>query len=239
MARNIIVQRRGKGTTAFRAPSHRYLVDLVHHRLDEAERTGAVRGKVVDIVHDPARSAPVLDVEFEGGERGFVLAMEGVKVGDAVAYGVKAGIAQGNTLPLASIPEGTPVHNIENRVGDGGKFVRSSGTYGLLISREGNRSTVQMPSGKLKAFDARCRATIGIVAGGGRRDKPILKAGKMHHMLKPKAKYWPIVRKVAMNAVDHPHGGGAKRPGGPTSKRRGTPPGRNVGLIAPRRTGRR
>lgn len=240
MGRRIIQQRRGKGTSTFRAPSHRYLIDLSHRRIDEAEKTGAVMGRVVDIVHDSARTAPVLDVEFEGLERKFVLAMEGVKVGDTVAYGVNAGIIQGNTLPLGSIPEGTPLHNIENRVGDGGKFVRSSGTYGLLISHEGDRTTVQLPSGKIRAFDSRCRATVGIVAGGGRRDKPILKGGKMHHMLKPKAKYWPIVRKVRMNPVDHPHGGGGGGGAGkPTSMRRGTPPGRNVGLISPRRTGKR
>jgi large subunit ribosomal protein L2 len=239
MGKRIILQRRGKGTSTFRAPSHRYLVDLRYRRIDEVEKNGVIRGKVVDILHDPARSAPLLDIEFEDGERRYALAMEGVKVGDTISYGTNAPVVQGNTLPLASIPEGTPIHNIEHRVGDGGKFIRSSGDYGLLISHDGKRTIVQLPSGELKTFDSQCRATIGIVAGGGRRDKPLLKAGKKYHALKHKAKYWPVVGKVNMNPVDHPHGGGSGKPGKPTTMKRGTPPGRNVGLIAPRRTGKR
>ncbi|MEE9593805.1 MAG: 50S ribosomal protein L2 [Candidatus Hydrothermarchaeales archaeon] len=239
MGTPVIHQRRGKGSSTFRAPSHRYLVDLKHRSIDEKEEKETVKGKVVDIVHDPARTAPVLKVEFEDGEKKYVLAMEGVKVGDELSYGASSTLMQGNTLPLGSIPEGTPIHNIENRVGDGGKFIRSSGAYGLLISHDGRQSVVQMPSGGLKTINSRCRATIGIVAGGGRRDKPILKAGKAYHAQKPKAKYWPIVRKVRMNPVDHPHGGGSGSPGKPTSMKRGTPPGRNVGLIAPRRTGKK
>ncbi len=239
MGRPVIHQRRGKGGSTFRAPSHRYLVDLKHRNVDEKEKEDTVKGKVVDIVHDPARTAPVLAVEFEDGEKKFVLAMEGAMVGDELSYGANSPLVQGSTLPISSIPEGTPIHNIENRLGDGGRFIKASGAYGIVISHDGRRSVVQLPSGALKTVDSRCRATIGIVAGGGRRDKPVLKAGKMHHKLKPKAKYWPIVRKVRMNPVDHPHGGGSRKPGKPTSKKRGTPPGANVGLIAPRRTGRR
>ncbi len=239
MGKRLISQRRGKGTSVYKAPSHRYLDDVKHRRYDEEEKVGVVRGTVVDILIDPARSAPVVEVQFENEKKILVLAAEGVKVGDEISYGASAEMLQGNTLPLRSIPEGTPIYNVENRPGDGGRFVRASGTYGLLISHDVASAVVQLPSGELKSFDSRCRGTIGIVAGGGRRDKPILKAGKMWHILKPKAKYWPIVKKTNMNPVDHPHGGASGSPGKPTSMRRGTPPGRNVGLIAPRRTGRK
>lgn len=240
MGKRIIVQRRGRGTSVFKAPSHRSRGEVKYRNVDEKERTGVVKGKVVDIIPDPGRSAPVARARFEDGEKRLVLGVEGMQVGDEISYGVDAEIKRGNTLPLSRIPEGTPVSNIEKLPGDGGKFVRASGAYGQVISHdEGNKVVLQMPSGQLKTVHSECRATIGIVAGGGRKDKPILKAGKMWHMLRPTAKYWPIVRKVAMNVVAHPHGGGSGSPGAPTSVSRNTPPGRKVGLIAPRRTGRR
>lgn len=239
MGKRITVQRRGKGTSVYKAPSHRYLAEVKHRRYDAAEKDGVVKGKILDIVHAPGRSTPLMKAMFEDGVAMYILASEGAKVGDEIACGVAADLIPGNTLPLMKIPEGTPVHNVENIPGDGGKFIRSSGTYGLLITHDVDRSVVQLPSGALKTLDSRCRATIGIVAAGGRRDKPIMKAGKMWHMLSAKAKYWPIVRKVAMNPVAHPHGGGSGHPGKPTCVSRDTPPGRKVGLIAARRTGRR
>ncbi len=239
MGKRITSQRRGKGTSVYKAPSHRYKGEVAHRRYVAGEVAGAVKGKIMEMFRDPARSAPAMNVLYEDGEKDLLLAVEGVRVGDFVFHGAASEVIQGNTLPLSAIPEGTAVHNIERSPGDGGKFIRSAGGYGLLIAHEGKRTVVQLPSGELKSFDSRCRATVGIVAGGGHRDKPILKAGKNWHMLRRQAKYWPIVRKVRMNPVAHPHGGGSGHPGKPTSMRRGTPPGRNVGLIAPRRTGRR
>ncbi len=239
MGKRITSQRRGKGTSVYKAPSHKYHGRVAYRRYDEEETKGVVRGEIMEMFRDPARSAPTTEILYEDGEKDLLLAVEGTKVGDVVSHGAESEVVQGNTLPLSSIPEGTPVHNLEQRPGDGGKFIRSAGGYGLLISHDRKRAVVQLPSGKLKSFDSRCRATIGIVAGGGRKDKPLLKGGKSWHVLRPRAKYWPIVRKVRMNPVAHPHGGGSGHPGKPTSMRRGTPPGRNVGLIAPRRTGRR
>lgn len=239
MGKRITAQRRGKGTNVYRAPSHLYVTDLRHRKYDEKEKTGVIRGKVVDLIHDPSRTAPLALVEFEDRTKSYVLALEGMKVGDSIAYGVAAPVAHGSTLPLSHIPEGTPVCNVENFPGDGGRMVRSSGSYALVIAHDADKTVVQLPSGKLRPFDSRCRATIGIVANGGRKDKPILKAGKAWYMLKSQAKYWPVVRKVKMNPVAHPHGGGSGHPGKPTTVSRGTPPGRKVGLIAARRTGRR
>jgi large subunit ribosomal protein L2 len=239
MGKKIIQQRRGKGTSVFRAPSHRYKGKIRYRKLDEKEKNGVIKGKILDIYRDPARTAPVAEVKLEDGEKILVLGVEGMKVGDEISIGAKADITQGNILPLRSIPEGTPINNIEGQPGDGGKFVRSSGSYAVVVAHDNDQTVIQLPSGEMKTLSSNCRATIGVVAGGGRTDKPILKAGKMWHMLKSKARYWPVVRKVAMNPVDHPHGGGSRRPGKPTSVPRNAPPGSKVGLIAPRSTGRK
>jgi large subunit ribosomal protein L2 len=236
MGRRIRGQRRGRGTPTFRAPSHRYKSDLQHHK---AEDSDVVAGEVVDIEHDPARSAPIAAVQFEDGDQRLVLAPEGIGVGDEIQVGVSAEIAPGNTLPLAEIPEGVQICNIESKQGDGGKFARASGVNGQLISHDRNVAVVKLPSGEFKRLDPQCRATIGVVAGGGRTEKPLVKAGKKHHKAKARGMVWPRVRGVAMNAVDHPFGGGGRQhPGKPKSISRNAPPGRKVGDISSRRTGR-
>jgi large subunit ribosomal protein L2 len=118
--------------------------------------------------------------------------------------------------------------------------VRSGGNAAEVVSHDEKRTVIRLPSGKLRNFNPDCRATVGLLAGGGREDKPFLKAGKKFHLMKTKAVRWPRVRGVAMNPVDHPHGGGAHNyTPGRTSVARGTPPGRKVGKIAPSRTGKR
>jgi large subunit ribosomal protein L2 len=236
MGRRIQGQRRGRGSSTFRAPSHRYKADLTHKK---AEETDTVGGEVVDIEHDPARSAPIAAVEFEDDDRRLVLVPEGVAVGDTVQVGVSAEIKPGNTLPLAEIPEGVPVCNVESQAGDGGKFARASGTNAQLMTHDRDVAVVQLPSGEVKRLDPSCRATIGVVAGGGRTEKPFVKAGNKHHKMKARGTKWPRVRGVAMNAVDHPFGGGGRQhPGRPKSVSRNAPPGRKVGDIASKRTGR-
>ncbi|GGN97275.1 MULTISPECIES: 50S ribosomal protein L2 [Haloarcula] len=236
MGRRIQGQRRGRGTSTFRAPSHRYKADLQHRKVEDGD---LVAGTVVDIEHDPARSAPVAAVEFEDGDHRLVLAPEGVGVGDELQVGVSAEIAPGNTLPLAEIPEGVPVCNVESSPGDGGRFARSSGVNATLLTHDRNVAVVKLPSGEMKRLDPQCRATIGVVAGGGRTDKPMVKAGNKYHKMKARGTKWPNVRGVAMNAVDHPFGGGGRQhPGKPKSISRNAPPGRKVGDIASKRTGR-
>jgi len=237
MGQRIRGQRRGRGGSVFRAPSHRYKADLEHKSTAEADADTVV-GEVVDIEHDPARAAPVAAVEFEDGERRLVLAPEGVSVGEQMQVGVSAEIEAGNTLPLAEIPEGVPVCNVEAQPGDGGRFARASGVSATLVTHDRNAAVVQLPSGTTRRLDPDCRATIGVVAGGGRKEKPFVKAGKKHHHVKGRGTVWPRVRGVAMNAVDHPFGGGGRQhPGRPKSVSRNAPPGRKVGDIASRRTG--
>jgi len=239
MGKRIIAQRRGKGSPVFRAPSHRYRGNLEHVRVDGDE---PVTGRVVQILHDPARSAPIARLKTSSGEERFMIVPEGIGEGEEVAYGESAPIKVGNTLPLRCIPEGIAICNIENNPGDGGKFARASGNYATLVTHEVDtgRTLVVMPSGKKKWLSGDCMATIGIVAGGGRTEKPFVKAGKKYHKMKSRAARYPKVRGVAMNPVDHPFGGGghqhigkSKTPG------RGAPPGRKVGNIAAKRTGHR
>ena len=151
MGRRIQGQRRGRagtsGSSTFKAPSHKYKANLTHKTTPTDSDT--VQGTVVDIEHDPARSAPVALVEFNDGDRRYVLAPEGIAVGDSIAIGISAEIKPGNTLPLSEIPEGLPVCNIESSPGDGGKFVRSSGVSATLISHDVHAAMVKLPSGEI------------------------------------------------------------------------------------------
>lgn len=230
MGKRIRVQRRGKGTPTYRAKSFRR-VGAVELPPTPKETTIAV---VVDILHDPGRSAPVARIRYPDGQERLVLAPEGVGIGDRLDCGISAPIKVGNTLTLAEIPEGTSIHNIE------GRYVRASGTHATLIAHDVGQAIVELPSGEIRAFDPRCRATIGVVAGAGRIEKPFVKAGKKHFAMLAKGKPYPRVRGVAMNVVDHPFGGGrGKHAGRPKSVARGAPPGAKVGLIAAKRTGKR
>jgi large subunit ribosomal protein L2 len=234
MGHRITTQNRGRGGPVYRAPSHRFKASLKH--LGSGKTT--VRGSVIDIEHDPARSAPIALVRLEDGTKTYALATEGTGVGQAIAWGPEADVRNGNTLPLSSIPTGIYVCNIEARPNDGGKFVRSGGVQAMVTDRIGDNVAVQMPSGSVKWFNGNCRATVGIVAGGGRGEKPFVKAGNKYHKMRNTASNWPRVRGVAMNVIDHPFGGGGhQHPGRPKTVSRGTSPGRKIGHIAARRTG--
>jgi large subunit ribosomal protein L8e len=160
--------------------------------------------------------------------------------GQFVYCGKKATLTVGNVLPLESLPEGTIVCNIEEKAGDRGALARASGNYATIIghNHDDNITRLKLPSGAKKVVKSTCRATVGIVAGGGRIDKPMLKAGRAYHLNKAKRNRWPKTRGVAMNPVDHPHGGGNHQHIGHASTvARNSPAGKKVGLIAARRTG--
>jgi large subunit ribosomal protein L2 len=161
-------------------------------------------------------------------------------VGKEVFLGPTAAPAQGNILPLSRIPEGTRVCNVELAPGDGGRLVRASGTSAVVFSKANGRATLKLPSGKSILVSEECRVTVGEVAGGGRREKPFLTAGARHHAMRASGRIYPRMRGIAMAAVYHPFGGGRhQHPGKSTSTSRNAPPGRKVGLIAPRKTGRK
>ncbi len=237
MGKRIISQNRGRGGPTYRAPSHKYKAELKH----PGTNSETISGIVIDIEHDPARHAPIAKIELDGSKtKMFMLVTEGVGVGDMIAWGPEAPVKNGNTLSLAAIPVGAYVCNVEARPNDGGKFIRASGVQAQVIGKDEGRVGIKMPSGKHKWFNENCRATVGIVAGGGRSEKPFVKAGKKFHKMKSQAQKWPRSKAVCMNVVDHPFGGGGHQHiGRPKSVARGTSPGRKVGHIASRRTGRK
>jgi len=245
MGRTIRGQKRGKGGI-HKSHTHHRKGPARHRVLDFAERNGYIRGVIKEIIHDPGRGAPLCKVRFrhvyqpKWNVYNFIAA-EGMYTGQYIYCGKKAALTIGNVLPLGSMPEGTIVSNVERKVADRGALARCSGNYATIIahSEDGRKTRVKLPSGAKKMLHSTCRAMVGIVAGGGRIDKPILKAGRAYWKYKPKRNCWPVVRGVTMNPVDHPHGGGNHQHiGHPSTVRRSAPPGQKVGLIAARRTGR-
>ena len=233
MGKRLITQRRGRGTGPYKSPSFRFKGKAQHHNLETS-------GKVIDIIHCGGHSAPLMKVSVLTGNEMLTFAPEGIKVGDDIILNKDAEIKEGNVLPLRQIPEGTLIHNLELRPGDGGKLVRASGTFAKVVAKNDKVIRVILPSKKEKKFLPDCRASIGVIAGSGRLDKPFLKAGFKVMKMKVRNKLYPRVSGVAMNAVDHPFGGSSSNhKGKPTLSARSAPPGRKVGMIAPKRTGRK
>jgi large subunit ribosomal protein L2 len=189
-------------------------------------------GKVVDIVHAPGRRSPLAIVDASG-QKSLMLATDGMQVGQEI----KKEFSAGNVMELSQIQEGTKICNIELNPGDGGRLCRASGAFAMLVTRDGNRCTLLMPSKKKKVVSSRCRATVGIVASSGRIEKPFMKAGTKHHAMMALGRLYPHTAGVSMNAVNHPFGG-QTRPGKVKTISRHMPPGKKVGSISPRRTGK-
>lgn len=239
MGKRILVQRRGRGGSVFRALTHKRVSEAAFPTLKEDEKEKLIKGVVADLVHDPGRGAPLAYLKFEDGEECYIPAPEGLSVGQEVLRGAGATVKIGNILPLGEVPEGTLVCNIELSPGDGGKLVRASGAYATVVSHTPMGTELKLPSGKSIYLDNRCRAMIGVVSGAGRMEKPFLKAGAKAALMASKGRKYPRVRGQAMIAASHPFGGGRHRhPGKPTTVSRHAPPGRKVGLIAARKTGR-
>lgn len=232
MGKRIIAQRRGRGTHTYKAPSHRYIVDVRYKPV----KGKTVKGVVKNIIHDPARNAPIAEIEFDDFTD-YLLVPEGTTVGDTIEYGDGATVKPGNILPLKKIPEGTLIFNIEARPEDGGKFARSSGMYGIVISHDAKKTIISLPSKKMKELNPECKATIGIIAGGERKIKPFVKAGTRHYAMKTRGRLYPRISAGAMNVVDHKFGG--SHLGVHKSVSRNAPPGRKVGSISPKRMGRK
>ena len=166
MGKPLIQQRRGKGSGRFRARSFRAKADVKLTR-----RTGTA--KVLDLEGSTHHSAPLMKVKFDDGEESYLLAPEGVLVGQTITVG-EPNIEAGNAVELKDIPEGTLIYNIEGAPGDGGKFVRGSGGIGRVLSKQPDKIIVILPSKKRKTFHPKCMAMVGQVAGGGRKEKPLL-----------------------------------------------------------------
>ncbi|MBT7102182.1 50S ribosomal protein L2 [archaeon] len=230
MGKRIIQQRRGKGGHTYKTREKAskvrpgYLFDL--------------KGdfKCVKLSVSPGHSAPIAKFKNKEGKVFENFAVNLLYVGQTINVG---GNKFGDIAKIGDLKNGTEVFNIERNPTDGGKFVRTAGNFAVIMAKEGDAVKIMMPSKRVKKFDVNCRVTIGRAAGDGRMSKPILQAGKKFYIMKSKSKLWPRVSPVKMNAIDHPFGSGRGKRMKSAIAKRNASPGKKVGLIRPRRTGRK
>ena len=195
----------GRVTSRRRGGGHKRIYRII----DVKRGKHGIAGRVTGIEYDPNRTANIALIQYEDGEKAYILAPRGLKVGDTVRSGPGSDIRTGNALPLAEIPLGTTVHNVELRAGKGGQMARSAGAGVQIAAKEGDYVTLRMPSTEVRMVRRECMATIGQVGNVDHEKQSIGKAG---------ANRWrgkrPKVRGVAMNPVDHPHGGGEGKTSG-------------------------
>ncbi len=192
----------GRITTRHRGGGHKRMYRII----DFKRNKDGVAARVATIEYDPNRSARIALLFYENGEKRYIIAPNGLKVGDRLMNGPEAEIRVGNCLPLRNVPLGTTIHNIELYPGKGGQLVRSAGNSAQLMAREGNYATVRMPSGEMRLVPVAARATIGQVGNPDHQNQNLGKAGRARHMGRR-----PSVRGSVMNPNDHPHGGGEGR----------------------------
>ena len=174
--------------------------------IDFKRKKDNMEATVIGIEYDPNRSANIALIQYEDGEKAYILAPQGLTDGDKVVSGDAVDIRTGNCMPISSIPVGTLIHNIELNPGQGGKLVRTAGQSAQLMAKEGKYAHVRLPSGEMRLVLSRCRATIGVIGNSDHENVKIGKAGRKRHM-----GWRPEVRGSVMNPVDHPHGGGEGR----------------------------
>ncbi|MBQ6734574.1 MAG: 50S ribosomal protein L2 [Lachnospiraceae bacterium] len=192
----------GKITVRHRGGGNRRKYRLV----DFKRNKDGIHAKVLGIEYDPNRTANIALICYEDGQKSYILAPEGLKVGMQVMNGPRAEVRIGNCLPLSEIPVGTGVHNVELYPGRGGQMVRSAGNVAQLMAKEGKHATLRLPSGEMRMVPVNCRATIGTVGNIDHNLINLGKAGRVRHM-----GFRPTVRGSVMNPNDHPHGGGEGR----------------------------
>jgi len=195
----------GRITARHQGGGHKQKYRIIDFRRDKR----GIPAKVATIEYDPYRSARIALLHYTDGEKRYILAPHDLKVGDTVISGPEADIKPGNAMPIRSIPLGTIIHNIELKIGKGAQLARSAGTFAQLMSKEGKYSQVKLPSGEVRMILMDCYATIGQVGNLDHENVSLGKAGRSRWLGKR-----PKVRGVAMNPVDHPHGGGEGRTSG-------------------------
>jgi large subunit ribosomal protein L2 len=241
MGKRIRVQRRGRGGSTYRASTHKRVAPARYPPAITPKESfdASINGVIEDLVHDPGRGAPLAFVRFENGETCYTITPEGVYKGQQISLGGNAPAEVGNILPLGKVPEGTMVCDLELRPGDGGKMARSSGAYATVVGHTPQGTMIKLPSGCTRYIHDRCMATVGVVSGGGRTEKPFLKAGEKYHLMKAKGHKYPRTRGRAMVAAVHPYGSSKRSARKGTTVSHGAPPGQKVGLIAARGAGQK
>jgi len=231
MGKRIIQQRRGKGTLTFRVRSQAYNIRLSYPNVEG-------KGRIIKLVSNAGHTAPLALVKV-GKSYFYNVAVEGLEEGQEIGMGKDAELKAGNIVPLSKSQIGTNLCNLEITPLSGGKLVRSSGISAVVTKKLDGKVVLLLPSKEEKIFDERARATVGIIAGGGRLDKPFVTAGSRWHLMKARNKLYPRTSPIKMNSVNHPFGGGrGKNVGKSSIAPVNAPPGRKVGLLRPRKTGR-
>lgn len=235
MGTHLVTQKRGKGGSVYRTPKHRFISDAKYPLLTAAR----TRAQVIGFVQDPSKDTLLAQVMLESGKFVYLLAAEGLRTGDGIELGTEAKLALGSVVTLGNIPDSNAVFDLELKPNDGGKIARTSGASATIVSHDEDSGivTVKLSSKQTIKLSPLCRATIGVASGGGRMEKPLMRAGSGKFKAKSRNKRWPKVRGSAMSAYDHPHGG--RSMGKPTTVSRHAPAGQKVGHIAASRTGRR
>lgn len=199
-----VSQKGGRNNTGKMTVRHQGGGHKRQYRIIDFKRTkDNIPAKVATIEYDPNRSARIALLHYVDGEKRYILAPHGLKVGDVVYSGPESDIKPGNCLPLVNIPLGTQIHNIEMKIGKGGQIVRSAGTSAQLMAKEGSYALLRLPSGELRRVHINCRATVGVVSNIDHENITIGKAGRQRWL-----GIRPANRGVTMNPCDHPHGGG-------------------------------
>ena len=180
----------------------------MYRTIDWLRNKDGIKATIIAVEYDPNRSADVALVSYLDGEKRYIIAPVGIKVGDTVVSGNHVEATLGNTMPLASIPVGTFVHNIEIKAGHGAQMIRSAGTFATVLSKDAGRVQIKLPSGETRLFPETCRATVGQISNTEWKNRVIGKAGTSRHM-----GIRPTVRGVAQNPRSHPHGGGEGKSG--------------------------
>lgn len=237
MGKRIRVQRRGRGSKTFQAATHKRVAPARYPTRQKEKLAAVVTGQVQQLLHDPGRGSPLALVKLEDGESYYSVVPEGIYEGQNVELGTEASVRIGNVVPIGKLPEGTTVCNVELSPGDGGRLARSSGSFATIVSHTPDGTMLKMPSGKSRYINDSCLATVGVVSGAGRDEKPFLKAGAKYHLMKSRGHKYPRTRGRAMIAAVHPYGGGRRGGRKVTTVSHRTPPGRKVGLISARRAG--
>ncbi len=230
MGKRIIQQARGHGSHTYRVRRKAFTHRLKYPSKLEGE------GKVIKLLNSSGHTAPLAKIEYNKGVF-FMPAFKEMCEGQTISFDEE--IKPGNIVHLKNVPLKTPIYCIESKPGDGGVFIKTAGNSATISRIVGEQIFILMPSKKERKFNPKCRAIIGVIAGAGRLDKPVVRAGKKYHIKKAKSKLWPRTSAVKVNAIDHPFGSGRGK--NPKSKiaKRNAPPGRKVGLLRPRRTGKR
>ncbi|MEA2089854.1 MAG: 50S ribosomal protein L2 [Thermoproteota archaeon] len=238
MGKRIRAQRKGRGTSTFKSAAQKKVAPAQYPHMTKEEIDGVTEAEISQILHEPGRGAPLALLKLETGESYYTVVPEGTYKGEKIQLGCRAPIKIGNVLPVGKIPEGTMVCNIELSPNDGGKIARSSGSYATVTGHTPKGTIVKLPSGKTRYVNDLCRATIGVVSGGGRLEKPFLKAGEKFHLMRAKGKSYPRTRGMAMVAAAHPHGSSKRGAHKVRIVSHDAPPGQKVGLIAAKSSGR-